>query len=76
VEHGGNLRNAPQISDNTVMGQVCPGDRVVVLEEQQSGGVLWKRVRVETTSIDCHPQRVPVGTEGWLSDVLLNWPDA
>jgi pimeloyl-ACP methyl ester carboxylesterase len=76
VEHGGNLRNAPQISDNTVVGQVCPGDRVVVLEEQQSGGVLWKRVRVETTSIDCHSQRVPVGTEGWLSDVLLNWPDA
>jgi pimeloyl-ACP methyl ester carboxylesterase len=76
VEHGGNLRSAPQLGDGTVLGQVCPGDRVVVLEEQQSGGVLWKRVRVETTSIDCHPQRVPVGTEGWLSDVLLNWPDA
>jgi hypothetical protein len=75
VEHGGNIRSAPQLTDDTVMGQVCPGDMVSVLEQQQVGAVLWYYVRVEAVDgacdVDSNP--VPEGTEGWISSVLLNW---
>ncbi len=74
VEHGGNIRSAPDLADTAVMGQVCPGDVVSVLEQQQVGAVLWYYVRVEVGegACDAAAQPVPEGTEGWISSVLLN----
>jgi hypothetical protein len=75
VEHGGNIRSAPDLADDTVIGQVCPGDMVSVLDQQQVGAVLWYYVRVEVGegACDVGSEPVPEGTEGWISSVLLNW---
>jgi pimeloyl-ACP methyl ester carboxylesterase len=73
VQHGGNIRSSTAIVPETVIGQVCPGDMVSVREERHEGGILWKYVRIESTAADCHPERVPRGTEGWLSNLLLIW---
>jgi pimeloyl-ACP methyl ester carboxylesterase len=75
VEHGGNIRNAPDLADTAVIGQVCPGDMVSVLDQQQVGAVLWYYVRVEVGegACDVGSEPVPEGTEGWISSVLLNW---
>jgi hypothetical protein len=71
VNNGGNLRSEPRIAPDTVLGQVCPGDTLEVLEQQQSGGILWYRIRISQTAEDCHPERVDVGTAGWLSSILV-----
>jgi pimeloyl-ACP methyl ester carboxylesterase len=75
VEHGGNIRSAPQVTDDTVLGQVCPGDTVAVQEQQQVGGGVWYYVRLEVASGTCDAgtQHVVQGTEGWISSVLLDW---
>lgn len=72
VTRGGNLRSQPELIPDTVLGQVCPGDSVVIFDQQQIGDVLWYYVVVDTTSVDCVPDRVPAGTEGWLSSLLLS----
>jgi hypothetical protein len=74
VINGGNLRSEPRIAAETVIGQVCPGDMVDLLEQQESDGITWHRVRVTTLAEDCVPERVAVDTEGWLSSVLLTIP--
>jgi hypothetical protein len=74
VINGGNLRTEPRIAPDTVIGQVCPGDSAVVLENQQVEGIQWYRIRVTTLAEDCVPERVPSDTEGWLSSVLLSIP--
>jgi hypothetical protein len=71
VINGGNLRSEPRIAPDTVIGQVCPGDTAEVLQQQQAAGILWYRIRIATTAVDCHPERVATGTEGWLSSILL-----
>jgi micrococcal nuclease len=67
VNHGGNLRSAPRVAPDTVIGQVCPGDQVAVLDDQAG----WYRLRVVKTMADCVPQRVGAGTEGWMSSSLV-----
>lgn len=67
VNHGGNLRSAPRVAPDTVIGQVCPGDQVAVLDDQAG----WYRLRVVKTMADCVPQRVGEGTEGWMSSSLV-----
>jgi hypothetical protein len=71
VNNGGNLRSEPRIAPETVLGQVCPGDTIDILDQQQTGGILWYQIRVTATAQDCHPERVSVDTQGWLSSVLV-----
>ncbi|MGQ9479916.1 SH3 domain-containing protein [Chloroflexus sp.] len=76
VINGGNIRSAPRISADTVIGQVCVGDRVELLEEQTIGdNNRWYRLRVVATADDCVSQRVSAGTEGWVSATLLSRPE-
>jgi len=76
VINGGNIRSAPRVSAETVIGQVCVGDRVELLEEQTIGeNNRWYRLRVVATADDCVPQRVSAGTEEWVSATLLSQPE-
>jgi hypothetical protein len=69
VIHGGNLRQTPQVTTANVIGQVCPGDQVALLDRPASGG--WIAVRIAVSAPDCDPTHVPAGTEGWVSSTLL-----
>lgn len=66
-----NLRTEPRIADDTVIGPVCPGDTVAILDEQQPGDVLWYRLQVTSLDGDCHPARVRANQEGWISSVMV-----
>jgi micrococcal nuclease len=66
IVNGGNLRSAPQLAPETVIGQVCPGDQVVTLETQGE----WVRVRLLTPAADCADTRAAAGSDGWVSDAL------
>jgi hypothetical protein len=72
VNNGGNFRSAPSLTAGSVLGQICPGDSVSVLQQQQAEGILWYQVEVTTLAADCHPERVAAGTQGWLSSVLVD----
>jgi hypothetical protein len=74
VTTGGNIRTQPLIADETVQGQVCSGDQVQILEDRLADDILWYRVRIESVVDDCVPNHVAVGTEGWVSDLLLGTP--
>ncbi|WP_298819434.1 SH3 domain-containing protein [Chloroflexus sp.] len=76
VIQGGNIRSEPRIAQETVIGQVCVGDRVELLAERAiDGNNRWYRLRVIEISGNCVPQRVSVGTEGWVSATLLSQPE-
>jgi len=75
VVNGGNLRSRTNVSASTVIGQVCPGDHVAVLAQQQVGVALWYRVQIITTAANCHPKRVAIGTEGWINSSLVSQPN-
>ncbi|WP_322487955.1 SH3 domain-containing protein [Chloroflexus sp.] len=76
VINGGNIRREPRVAAETVMGQVCVGDRVVLLEEQTTNGAnRWYRLRVVETVGNCVPERVSAGTEGWVNATLLSAPE-
>ncbi len=76
VINGGNIRREPQVSADTVIGQVCVDDRVELLREQTlADGSRWYWLRVVETAADCVPQRVPAGTQGWVSAILLSAPE-
>ncbi|RRR71713.1 MAG: SH3 domain-containing protein [Candidatus Viridilinea halotolerans] len=75
VTNGGNLRSEPVVAPETVIGQICPGDQFAFLEERLFGAdVRWYRIAILVTAEDCTPERVPVGTEGWASGLLLTPP--
>ncbi|MEI7770023.1 MAG: SH3 domain-containing protein [Chloroflexales bacterium] len=75
VTNGGNLRSQPVVSAETVIGQVCAGDKIDFLEERTlSDGTLWYRIRLTESTSDCAPQRVTVGSIGWASATLLTKP--
>lgn len=75
VVKGGNLRRQPVVSAETVVGQVCIGDLVDVLEENTlAGGARWYRIRVTQVTADCTAERVSVGSLGWASSALLAPP--
>jgi hypothetical protein len=73
VLRGGNLRSAPRIVDDTVIGLIYPGDQVIFLEEQLVGGDSWFRIRVTDVAGD-RSGGVGPGTEGWASSILLSPP--
>ncbi len=66
IVNGGNLRSAPQIVPETVIGQVCPGDQVATLDVQGE----WVRVRLLTPAADCVDTRAAAGSDGWVSSAL------
>lgn len=66
-----NLRSAAEVVPETVLGQVCVGDQVALLDETRLGTIVWYRVRIEAVQDDCTPQRLPVGSEGWINSTLL-----
>jgi len=75
VTNGGNLRREPVVSAATVMGQVCVGDKATVLEERKlASGARWYRIRITDAPSACVPDRVAVGSVGWLSASLLTKP--
>jgi micrococcal nuclease len=67
INNGGNLRSEPRIAANTVIGQICPGDQMALLEQREQ----WVRVRLVNPTADCVPTRVSPGTEGWVSSNLV-----
>lgn len=67
INNGGNIRSAPQVTPQTVIGQVCPGDQVTILETEGP----WARINVVTTAVDCIAERVAATTEGWVSTSLI-----
>ena len=71
VTHGGNLRTKPQIAPNTVIGQVCIGDRVSILERSQRNNQVWYYIRVVTIKLNCDPHRVSDNQEGWIHETLI-----
>jgi hypothetical protein len=75
VTNGGNLRREPVVAPETVVGQVCVGDKVDVLEERAlADGARWYRIRITEAAGACTAQRVTVGSVGWASATLLTKP--
>ncbi len=74
VVQAGNLRRDTQLVPETVLGQICIGDAVAFLDERIVANITWYRIRVTSTSANCDPTRVAVGTEGWASSQLLSPP--
>lgn len=75
VTNGGNLRREPVVSAATVLGQVCVGDKANVLEERKlASGARWYRIQITDAPSACVPDRVAVGSVGWLSASLLTKP--
>ena len=71
IIHGGNLRREPRVAPQTVIGQVCPGDRMTVTRTSVEGQTTWAYGTLTTLAAACDPARVPTGTAGWLSMTLL-----
>jgi hypothetical protein len=68
----GNLRNQPLIADDSVLGLLCPGDQVALLEERTVENARWFRIRVSSVGESCSPQRAGSGMEGWANELILN----
>lgn len=71
VVAGGNLRSEPVIAPETVLGQICAGDQVDVLEQRAAGDATWYRVRLAQEGPSCSAQRVTLGSIGWANSTLL-----
>lgn len=74
ITNGGNLRDRPDRAGSMVYGQVCPGDQVAVMGEQDIGQDRWYYIYITNLGGNCHPQRVPVDTSGWLNSSLVSSP--
>ena len=70
VVNGGNLRKEPNISPLTVIGQLCPGDEFVILEQTTRSTSIWYRVYVSKIKQNCDPNRVQISTQGWFNSNL------
>lgn len=71
VNNGGNFRAGRGVG-TAAIGQVCPGDRLALLEETDG----WYRARPRKLMADCVPDHITTGTEGWLSSDLVTLPEA
>lgn len=67
VINGGNMRSEQRIAPDTVIGQVCPGDQLIILL-QQAG---WTNFELSKPAAECHPDRVAPDTVGWASSSLI-----
>jgi SH3-like domain-containing protein len=55
-----------------VIGQVCPGDKVEIMEESD----VWLKVLVQETTANCVEERVSSGTMGWIHSSLVLPPSS
>lgn len=69
-----NLRREPRIAEETIIGQICPGDTLVYLSAQQVGSEIWYQVRVTDIAQECSPSRVASGTSGWAAASVIAQP--
>lgn len=74
VIKNGNMRSAPRIAANTVIGQVCADDQLEYLSYQEIDDDLWYEVTVASRSADCSASAVPVGSKGWVNTILASKP--
>ena len=74
VVAGGNLRSAPRVAPDTVIGLIFPGDEVAFLEQQQAAGGPWFRIRITKAAAARGAGAVAEGAEGWASASLLSPP--
>ncbi len=74
IARGGNLRSAPRVAADTVVGLVWPGDTFDTLEETVVGDARWLRIRVAEPAANRGGEGVAAGTEGWVSEVLTVAP--
>lgn len=67
-----NLRTEPRVADDTLIGQVAPGDALLFLGQRVGAdGLVWYRVK---TTSQTSPEGQPIGTEGWISSTLVSEP--
>jgi hypothetical protein len=71
---GGNMRSEPRVVPETVIGHICARDSVAFIAQQTVGKALWYRIRVTERKADCTAKQVAIGTEGWVSSILLSEP--
>lgn len=76
ITHGGNLRAEPRIAPETVIAQVCPGDEVLLLEQQEVDGITWLYIAVAAVNGECVAERAAVADRGWISRMLVAEPAA
>jgi hypothetical protein len=74
VIKGGNLRSEPRVVPATIIGHICIHDSVAFVAQQTVGKALWYRIRVTERKADCTAKQVAIGTEGWVSSILLSEP--
>jgi SH3-like domain-containing protein len=72
VINGGNMRSEAQEVSQNVIGQVCPGDKVEIMEESD----VWLKVLVQETTANCVEERVSSGTMGWIHSSLVLPPSS
>jgi hypothetical protein len=71
VTNGGNFRSEPRVAPQTVIGQVCPGDRITIDGSTKQGATIWYYATVSEVVADCDPAHVDAGTAAWLSATLV-----
>lgn len=69
-----NLRSAPRIAEDTVIGKLCIGDTLDYISVQEVGSEVWYRVRVTATEGACSPVRAEAGRVGWVSSTVVSPP--
>ncbi|NJP05275.1 MAG: hypothetical protein HC837_06425, partial [Chloroflexaceae bacterium] len=67
-----NLRSQPDIETETVIGQVCNGNRVVLLAQKDD----WYYVELIDQPASCSDTMLNVGQQGWLASSVLSIPFA
>lgn len=72
VVQDGNLRQEPHLIPDTITGQVCAGDEVVIVAEEVLDEHAWMYVRIERVASECAPNHVTVGMEGWVSQAVVS----
>jgi hypothetical protein len=66
------LRTEPRIANETSIGVACAGDRAQVFEERRVPEFVWYRIQITAiTDEECSPERVAVGTTGWIAGFLV-----
>lgn len=71
-----NIRSAPRIAAETVIGKLCAGDRLEYTSVQEVGDDTWYQVRVVSVAGGCSPDGVPATTEGWVAASVVSPPSA
>lgn len=74
VTQNGNLRNSAPNGD--VIGLLIAGDKITFYQELLVGGDSWFRIRITEGAADRPDNAAAIGSEGWVSAILLSAPQA